>query len=205
MSRRALPPARPTVAEVMKNAPGIARSLRRRGVPEADIEDVLQNVLMAAVTAIAEGRFHLDPLDPPRIMLRVWMLAIAKYRASSFVHTARFRRETLVLVADFPAVADIYPSPGAALSARSALQMLDRLPPAERELLSDLAAGWTAKEICARDGIGGSTIWGRITRARAKLLALIESERGEGDLRRARLLARLDLLAALRRRAARKR
>jgi DNA-directed RNA polymerase specialized sigma24 family protein len=147
-------------------------------VPEADVPDLLQDVLIAALDGIAEGKFCPDPLDPPRIMLRVWMLAIARNLAYTFRHTARFRHEKLVYVADFPAHAAVRPHPGDALAARSALQMLDRLPSAERELLSDLAAGWTSKEIAARDGVAQSTIWGRTTRARAKLRALIERKRG---------------------------
>ena len=63
------------------------------------------------------------------------------------------------------------------MSAHSALRHLRHLPQADRELLSDLAAGWTAKEICARDGVPQSTLWARITKARARLRDLIERER----------------------------
>lgn len=178
MSRRAHPPARPTVAEVVKNAPAIAKALRRRGVPEADVDDVLQEVVLAALDGIARGNFCPDPLDPPGIMLRVWMLAIARNLAYTFTHTAYFRHEKLVVVADFTAPTEERSHPGDALSARSVLWLMQRLPPADRELLSDLAAGWTANEIAARDGVPQSTLWGRITRARAKLLRLIERRRG---------------------------
>ena len=145
-------------------------------MPEADVEDVLQEVLLAALDAIEAGKFCPDPLDPPVLMLRVWMLAIARNLAYTFTHTARYRRERLMYTADLPG--KVSPFQTDVLAARSALQMLDRLPREDRELLTDLATGATVKEIAARDGTPESTLWGRITRARRKLLALIERECG---------------------------
>ena len=174
MTARAFPPARPTVAEVRKNAPAIAKALRRRGVPEADVEDVLQEVLMASLDAIKAGKFCPDPLDPPGIMLRVWMFAIARNCAYTFTHTAYFRHEKLVYLADFPAINAVRPHPNDALAARSALRMLDRLTPVERAVLTDLATGWKVKDIAARDGVPTSTVWNRVGRARRKLARLIK-------------------------------
>ena len=70
MTRRAFLPAYPDIAEILHETPSIRRAVRRRGVSASDVDDVVQDVLLGAVVAIAEGRYRPEPCVDQQRALR---------------------------------------------------------------------------------------------------------------------------------------
>jgi DNA-directed RNA polymerase specialized sigma24 family protein len=174
VSRRAYAPASPSAHDILKNRAVICQSLRRRGVPEAEIDDILGRVFLGAVEAIAEGRYRPDP-DDPETSMRIWLLKIAKYQALSLFASGRFKYEKLGDTTGTPDVKG--PDERAAVVARSSLAQLEQLPEEQRELLLELASGTSMRELSITHRTPGRTMYTRVEEARAALRALIERER----------------------------
>jgi RNA polymerase sigma-70 factor, ECF subfamily len=87
----------PTVAEVFADhAPYVWSLLRRLGVPEADAEDVCQEVFVIVHRKLAGL--------PPEAAPRTWLYGIALRVASDYRRSARVRREQLTAAPPEPSV-----------------------------------------------------------------------------------------------------
>ncbi|AUX48709.1 uncharacterized protein SOCE26_102500 [Sorangium cellulosum] len=54
------------------------------GVPAADRDDVLQEVLIGALVAVREDRYRPEPDMHPRSVLRRWLVGIAVHQATKY-------------------------------------------------------------------------------------------------------------------------
>lgn len=139
------------------------RILRGLGVPEADREDVAQDVFLVVRREL--------PNYEERASIRAWLYAIARRVASDHRKRARFRHE-------FPV--DSPPERGmdaeARLEARSSLQsieaLLSRIEPEQRRVfLLYEVEGMTMPEIAEALGAPLQTCYSRLHAARAVVAA----------------------------------
>lgn len=107
----------PTLAEVFRAyAPFAWRALRRLGVPEADVEDVCQEVFVVVHRKL--GDFE------GRSSLKTWIYGICARTASDYRRSGRVRRE---LVTDAPPDAPHEASQHEVVALRQARARLDRI------------------------------------------------------------------------------
>jgi RNA polymerase sigma-70 factor, ECF subfamily len=110
------PPA-PTLADVFRQyAPFAWRALRRLGVPEADVDDVCQEVFVVVHRKL--GDFE------GRSTLRTWIYGICARTASDYRRSGRVRRE---IVTDAPPEAAAEGGQHDAVALRQARAALDRI------------------------------------------------------------------------------
>lgn len=173
MQRRATPargvkPVRPEVSALLREHLTIRRALRRRGVRPEDVEDLVQEVVVAAWVAAELGRYAPDPAEDPRAALRRWLTGIARNLASHHVGRASVRYDVATDPAAFERMTG--PSPERRLSARADLALVRVLAPGFREVLAAMAGGATHAEAASLLGEPASTVGKRFYRARAALL-----------------------------------
>jgi RNA polymerase sigma-70 factor, ECF subfamily len=162
----------PTPEELLSEAPTIRRWLRRHGVPPVDMDDLVAEVIAAAWRSIDRGRFKPDPTLAPRTALHIWIWAVTWRRSSATLRRAHRKHE--VLVAQTPLGSAQSPEP--CLLARDELALLSAIKPRRRAVLLAHAAGITIPEIAAAMGANISTTWSRLRQGRLDLLALLRRE-----------------------------
>lgn len=107
----------PALAEIFREyAPFTWRALRRLGIPEADVEDVCQEVFVVVHRKL--GDFQ------GRSSLRTWIYGICARTASDYRRSGRVRRE---IVTDAPPEAVHDPSQHDVVALRQARATLDRI------------------------------------------------------------------------------
>jgi RNA polymerase sigma-70 factor (ECF subfamily) len=144
------------------------------GPDDSDVEDVVQQVFMAAL----DGAHHFDG----RSAISTWLYGIATRRALD-ASRARWRRRRWSKLAKFvgAGIAGGTSEPERIVSARSEAEaLLARLTPDQRTvfLLHDVE-GHTFAEISNVTGIGISTLHGRLKAARTRLDKLVTGGAGE--------------------------
>lgn len=169
--------SRPTGAELLRETAAIHFRLRSCGVSAADLDEVTADVIAAAWESITRGLYQPQPTTRPRSVLRAWLQGIAWRRANTLYDRAYRHRE--VSVEQVPDV--ITASAEGQILARDELTLLCGIAPERRVVLLAHAAGCGVGEIAKAMGVCENTVWSRLRQGR------------------------LDLLAALRRRAARER
>jgi RNA polymerase sigma-70 factor (ECF subfamily) len=162
--------SRPTPEELLNEAPTIRRWLARHGVPEVDLDDMTAEVIARAWASIAKGCFKPDPILAPRTALQMWIWAVTWRQSSTFLNRA-YRRHELLLedVPDNSAV-----TTEGEIIARSDLALLDGIEPERRAVLIAHAAGLQMHEIAAAMGTPVATGWSRLRLARVDLLAILK-------------------------------
>lgn len=139
------------------------RSLRRLGVPDANLEDAVQDVFIVVHRRL--GEFE------GRSSLRTWVFGILYRVASDHRRSVRRKGDHEPLDA---ALADAQPLPDAVLEAGESLRALDaalqRIDPLRRAVLvmADIE-GMTAPEIAEALGIKPNTVYSRLRVARQEL------------------------------------
>ncbi|WP_437586685.1 RNA polymerase sigma factor [Sorangium sp. So ce1000] len=166
MSRR--PAISPPLATLLAERRLIAARLVACGVPARDREDVLQNVLIAAWSAIQAGRYRPDPRADPRRALQSWLRGITWRQAGHHLGRAHIRREVPV---DEPRalVDEGSVDPDGRLLARAALRVLVELPGHHRALLLAAAGPHPMTAYARAHGLNPATIAGRLRVARKAL------------------------------------
>jgi RNA polymerase sigma-70 factor (ECF subfamily) len=156
----------------MAEAVHMREFLRRAGVDRVDLDDVMQEVAIGAVLAVAEGRYRPDPRVEPRLALRRWLSGIALKQLSHLRTRAHRWRE--VPCSD-PWCNEHEPAEhlGPQRDAREALATLAALPRWARDMLLLVAEGLTLRRIAAFRGMPIGTAAARIRRARARFAALL--------------------------------
>ncbi|WP_437279269.1 sigma-70 family RNA polymerase sigma factor [Sorangium sp. So ce375] len=116
----------------------IARYLRGSRATREDVNDLAQDVLLAAWEASEEDRYRPDPDVQPAEALRVWLRALAYHRVSHHLESARVRREEIGAVP--PRAAHEAPTPDQALEReemrRAFLEALHQLPEHEGAVIA---------------------------------------------------------------------
>lgn len=163
---------------VRRHSAALVQAARSFGIPETDIDDVLQETFVTAWRA-------LDSYDASR-PFRAWLFSIGMNKMRDLL---RFRKVRHFLFSAFdlhaddaPVIKDDAPGPEREVTARRDLarisSTLSRLDRSLREAIVLTAiVGMSQPEAAAALGITSKAIEGRVTRARAKLQQLIEGER----------------------------
>ena len=142
------------------------RSLRRLGVPAADVDDAVQEVFLVVHRRIAEYE--------DRGLLRAWLFSISRQISSHYhrsVKRSEVRHRGLVVSATAPDLEEV-------LARREAEQLvnafLDELEEPQRMVfyLSDIE-GMTAPEIAAALDANLNTVYGRLRQARKRFESVI--------------------------------
>nr|WP_315595036.1 sigma-70 family RNA polymerase sigma factor [uncultured Cupriavidus sp.] len=160
---------------VERHGAALAQAARSFGIPETDIDDVVQETFVSA--------WHgLDDFDRER-SFRAWLFSIAMNKMRDLY---RFRRVRHFLFGaqdlQDPEVADTVPDedpgPERRVAARrrlaSVVAVLTKLDARGREaIVLTSIVGMSSSEAAASLGITVKALEGRVTRARAKLAALL--------------------------------
>ena len=134
--------------------PIIFRYVRRRIPSDAAAEDVCQEVLLT----IHRVRHTYDPQRP----FEPWLYAIARSRVIDHLRRARRISGAEVMMEILPEIPQI----GGEMTGESALEILDRLPAAQREAFMMLKIeGLSTREAAERAGITVSAVKVRAHRA----------------------------------------
>jgi RNA polymerase sigma-70 factor (ECF subfamily) len=170
---------KPGSVALMAEAPTIRRWLEYHRVPEVDRDDLVSEIVSASWWSCQLGHYRPDPEKDERAALVAWVRGITWRHVSTYRGRAHRRHELLVEPADMPDTA--IRGPLAAIIAADELKILREVKPERRKVLVASAAGHEMPEIAAAMGIPLATAYSRLR------------------------LARIDIEAALRRRAARRR
>jgi RNA polymerase sigma-70 factor (ECF subfamily) len=150
----------------------VFRFLRRRGIPEGELDDVLQETFLVAWRKLETLRDDASP--------RIWLLGIA-YRVAS--HSHRARKKLCVVAPEGTPQGVEHATPEATATTREAAALvsrfLDGLEPRRREVffLSEVE-GLTAPEIGSIMGANLNTTYTRIRAARRAFREFVH-EQGE--------------------------
>lgn len=159
---------------VQRHSPGLAQAARSFGLPETDVDDVVQETFVAAWRA-------LDDYDQTK-PFRAWLFTVGLNKMRDLY---RFRKVRHFLFGaldlndpDAPAVQDTRPGPERHVAARRELALvtktLNRLPREQREAIVLTAiVGMSQPEAAVVLGVTVKALEGRIVRARDKLAQLI--------------------------------
>ena len=178
MTRRAFPPAHPDIADVLREVPSIRRALQRRGVLADDVDDLAQDVLLAALVAIAEHRYRPDPRVDQLRALRSWLCTIARNLAGHLLCSARVRLEVVTDPGWLPESqgSDV----AVMIDVRRGLGLLGRLRPERRAVLEAVAMGRRIPEIARALGAPEPTVWTRLRLGRRDLKAALRRAGARG-------------------------
>lgn len=153
---------RAIVLAIMRYAPNLIRWALRCGVPADDAPDVAQEVALQAWR-----HWETSELEAERRAPWLWVLVTqiaARYRATRPLEV----RDP----GEMEHAPDVAPLPDAALEARDLLRALQEAtaPEGWRALVA-LAAGQSAEDIAAADGVPLGTVYARTRRARLDVAA----------------------------------
>lgn len=131
------------------------------GPTDGDVEDVVQQVFLAAL----EGAARFDG----RSSVRTWLLGIATRRALDQAR-ARWRRSRWGSVLEWVGLGAAPAAPDRAIERSAAEAMVDALPPGPRTVfVLHEVEGYTLQEISDMTGVGISTLHARLKSARKRL------------------------------------
>lgn len=183
--RREFEPKHLTAAELgaqMKMAHDlVAYALRGAPVTGEDVEDLTQDVMLAAWEASEDDRYRPDPAAPPERALQGWLRAIAHHLVDHYRDATRLRRE--VLMAEPPQRPDIAPTAELILETEQErtemLAAMQDLPPGQRHVIiaHDLEEE-TMAEIADHLGIPLSTLYKWRARGHAALVKALRARAG---------------------------
>jgi len=143
--------------------PALLRTLRRHAEDAGDLEDLVQEVLLA----LHRARHSYDATRP----FEPWLFAVARYEAWAHVKRRRKRRRCEVLEDEPAAYAAAEPASPAALE-----RALARLKPAQRAAIRMLKVeGLSMQAAAARSGTTVGAMRVRAHRAYRALRALLRS------------------------------
>ncbi len=142
--------------------PVVSRVVRATLGSDADQDDVLQTALLAVFRSIGSVRESAS--------LESWVVAVAANTARHEIRSRRRRRRTLQALAESSMITSYEPDFESALRRTRAKQVLARMPPGEREVLTLwLAGAGTISEIARHLGCSLSTARRRLGRAKRAL------------------------------------
>jgi RNA polymerase sigma-70 factor (ECF subfamily) len=176
-----VPPGHPRLEEIYdREFAYVWQTLRRLGVGAAELEDVAHDVFVVV-------HRRLGDFDPTRA-LRPWLFGIA-YRVASEHRRrpARAARQGAAAV-DAAELADPAPSPerlaASEQARRQVARALDQLPLDQRAVvvLHDID-GASVPEIARALEVPLNTVYSRLRLGRAKFVAAVAAEIGDGELR----------------------
>lgn len=169
------PGARPTVREVFDEHAGyVWRTFRHLGIPDADVEDLCQEVFVVVHRKL--GEFE------GRSSLKTWLYGICLRVASDHRRRAHVRNERAQADPAEHLAAEGELRPDARAEARTSLQaLLAELDEDKRTVLVLYELeGLTMKEVAEVVGCPLQTAYSRLHAARERVLALVSAARARG-------------------------
>ncbi len=155
-----------------RHVDGVWRLLQRFGVPEAGLEDAVQEVFIIAHRKLTGFRGDSS--------LKTWLGGIS-VRVAKDARRAQERRGALMQAQEslVPEVPQLEETVGQREALAQVLRLLDALEPDQREVfvLSELE-GMTAPEIADATGINLNTLYTRLRTARQRFNALVANQSG---------------------------
>lgn len=164
---------------VQRHASSLAQAARSFGLPETDVDDVVQETFVAAWRALGDY----DQSRP----FRAWLFSVGLNKMRDLY---RFRKVRQFLFGaldlnnpEMPGIEDDQPGPEREVAARRELALvaktLERLPRDQREAIVLTAiVGLSQGEASAALGLTTKALEGRVARAREKLASLIAQSGG---------------------------
>jgi RNA polymerase sigma factor (sigma-70 family) len=163
-------------AMVLKERRTIARAILRRGIGKdnrADLEDMIQIVILQAWKLISKGRLVLDPEHDERHALRGWLISVTGHMCNARWKGLYRRRHVVILPLDLVETPSI--EEARRLEAREALRVITyRLNDREREVLAALARNDTYQEIADALHVPLGTVGVLVHRLRKHLRKALE-------------------------------
>lgn len=159
----------------------VLRWLRALGAPEADRDDIAQEVFL-----VVSRRLHaFDGRNPAAWLYRITKRQVRDFRARTWIKSI-FNREHTDAVND---VADDRAGPAAALerkqNQRVLFALLAKMNPDRRAALVLFEVdGLSGEEIARIQGVPVNTVWKRLHVARKEFLALVTRDRRGGEASR---------------------
>lgn len=165
------PPVRPTAAELVRETKVLRRWLLHYGIDQCDVDDMAAEIVIAAWRAGQEDRYRPDPMAPDRVALLGWLRGIMWRAASTFLSRAYHQHEISVETVDLPKSrrVDIEEQ----IIARDEMALLSEIPFERRMIMIAHAAGCSMAEIAEAAGIHKNTAWSRLRLGREDLLAIL--------------------------------
>ncbi len=160
------------IAEIFSaHADFVWRSLRRLGVPAADVDDALQEVFLVVHRRIAQYE--------DRGLMRAWLFSISR-QVSSHYHRGAKRAEDrhrgLVISTTAPDLEEVVARREAEQLVSTFLEGLEE-PQRLVFFLADIE-GLTAPEIASALDVNLNTVYGRLRQARKRFEQLVASREG---------------------------
>ncbi|WP_059414359.1 RNA polymerase sigma factor [Cupriavidus basilensis] len=166
---------------VERHGVALAQAARSFGIPETDVDDVVQDTFLAAWRA-------LDDYDSER-PFRTWLFRIGLNKMRDLYRFRRVRQflfgaEDIGAIEATGGMSDGEPGPERRLAARRDLarvvEILGKLDAASREaIVLTSIVGMSQPEAAAVLGLSPKAVESRIARARIKLSALLERDAGK--------------------------
>jgi RNA polymerase sigma-70 factor (ECF subfamily) len=154
----------------------VRRMLVKYGVPSRDSEDTAHDIFLAVWREL----WRYDQKRP----FKCWLFAFVLHFASDYRRGGRYDREELHgllwwIHHESPSAEDMMLTQ---VDTQLAVQAVERLSPARREVVMLHADGWTMPEIVARLGIPLNTGYTRLRRARAQACRYVARRIAGGPL-----------------------
>lgn len=156
----------PIAAAILAQVPYLRAAVRRRGVPDGDVDGLVSEVMFAAWKAATDKRINAHDVSE----LRRWCNVVAKRCAINHAKAAtrRAQLEANKLIGPASSTED-------RMAARDALRVIHRLlSPDERALFDAIAEGVSLVEVAAKLGLAYGTAASRVLRARERLRGVLE-------------------------------
>jgi DNA-directed RNA polymerase specialized sigma24 family protein len=164
--RRRRSPVSPDLLRVLAERQLLRAVLRRSGVAPEDLDDAVQQCVVAAWEAGRAGRYCPDPARAPDDALRIWLSAVAVRTASRFRDKAYRRREVPTAVVP---EASALPRVDIQVYLSESVRALSELRRELWEVLVLVGLGWVMAEIAEVLGIPEGTVATRLRLGRRAL------------------------------------
>jgi RNA polymerase sigma-70 factor (ECF subfamily) len=163
--------SKPEVDALLVEAPSIRRWLEYHRVPEIDRDDLVSETISIAWWSIQLGNYKPDPSMTERAALKAWIRGMTWRHVATYRGRAHRRYEQMMDPAELPARA--VQDPLAVIIAYDELKILAEVKPARRKVLVAVAQGHGMTEIADAMGIPLATAYSRLRHARLDLAAAL--------------------------------
>jgi RNA polymerase sigma-70 factor, ECF subfamily len=157
---------------ILTEAKQVRELLGRTDLGRIDLDDLMQEVTLAAISAVADRRYRPHPRIDPRFARRRWLIGIAVKKLAHLRDKASHRREVPRWDPWWRGGEPVEDA-GRRLEAREAIGMMEELPWWARDVLCLAAQGFSLLEMADLRGISPGTAASRLRYARQKLAAML--------------------------------
>jgi RNA polymerase sigma-70 factor (ECF subfamily) len=167
---RGFAPVTLDTAALVACMPYVRALLCATDVPPQDQEDLVQEIIAAAWSAVLAARFRPDPTVPRKVAVKWWLSGIARRQLGTYRQRMRQRHREVHAgeAVEFDLMVPVtlhVPAPDGAFAAREILGAMARIPLSMRTALTlHYLEGWTIAEVAELLQIPAGTAATRIRR-----------------------------------------